>query len=237
MSPVEKAKSERERLRLEAEEHRARLAQIEAELQDIEVFIKGWERFADTSSGNAPPALTPDSPFYGKGFPGAATLLLQMEGRRMTTTEITRGLQERGVEFATADPVRAVDWALKRAAEFGHVVKVAKAIWVASASANPDASDLQFNTRASKTRAGLELARKRGVRLGTPPKITEEHRLLAVSMFEEGKTMSEIAKACSVSRQTIVNRVREWRELGLFPKATRPQENQAPELRDRGVVH
>jgi Homeodomain-like domain len=237
MSPLDKAKSERERLRIEAEEHRARLAQIEAELQDIDVFIRGWERFADKSAADTAPTLTPDSPFYGKGHPGAATLLLQMEGQEMTTTEITRGLQERGVEFATEDPVRAVDWALKRAAEFGHVIKVARALWVAGPSANPDSSDLQLNTRASRTRAGLELARKRGVRLGTPPKITEEHRLLAVSLFEQGKTMGEIAEACAVSRQTIVNRVKRWRDLGLFPKAAQSQPNQEPGRRDRGMAH
>jgi DNA-binding NarL/FixJ family response regulator len=71
----------------------------------------------------------------------------------------------------------------------------------------------------------------------TPPKITEEHRLLAVSLFEQGKTMGEIAEACGVSRQTIVNRVKRWRELGLFPKATQSQQNQEPEQRDRGMVH
>jgi hypothetical protein len=236
MSPIDKAKLERERLRAEAEEHRARVAQIEAELQEIDVFIRGWERFADKSTTETAPALTPDSPFYGKGHPGAATLLLQMEGREMTTTEITRGLQEHGVEFATEDPVRAVDWALKRAAEFGHVVKVSRALWAAAPSADPDASDLQYNTRASRTRAGLELARKRGVRLGTPPKITEEHRLLAISLFEQGKTMGEIADACSVSRQAIVNRVKRWRELGIFPPSDRPQDTDHEE-RDRGMVH
>src|ERR1700716_4005831 len=103
MSRLDKAKEERKRLQAEAESHRARLSNIETEILDIDAFIRGCERFGSdesatddndgTKGGNQthtriPEGLPPDSPFYGKGQPGAATLLLQMEGRNMTTSEI-----------------------------------------------------------------------------------------------------------------------------------------------------
>lgn len=83
------------------------------------------------------------------------------------------------------------------------------------------------------------LAKKRGVRLGPPIKETEEHRLLAISMFEQGKTIAEIVKACGVSAGAIVQRVREWREDGRFPEGRRRPKGRKlkSEDHDRGMRH
>jgi hypothetical protein len=229
MSRLDKAKAERERLQTEAKSCRARLSEIEVEIRDIDVFIRGWERFGsaetetdgdDIKSGKQtntriPQGLPPESPFYGKGQPGAATLLLQMEGRNMTTAEIAHGLQNHGFSFVTKDPIRALEWALKRAADLGHVVMVDKSLWAAAANP-PDASTLEDN-RSSRTLAGLELARQRGVRLGVPPKITEDHHQIAVSLFEQGKTIAEIADRCGVSTTALSRHIQGWRREGRFP--------------------
>src|SRR6266446_10224993 len=209
MSRIEKATAERQRLQAEAEHHRAqaehhlaRASEIEQKVHEADIFIRWWEQLGAGESDNKDSqehpitsnGVSPTSPFYGMGQPGAVTLLLQMERRNMTTAEVTHGLQQHGFEFATKDPVRAVDWALKRAAELGHVIKVDRALWVASPTANP--SDLESDARSARTRAGLEVARRRGVRLGTRPKITEDHHRLAVSLFEQGNTINEIARRC-----------------------------------------
>jgi hypothetical protein len=247
MSRIDKAKADRERLQAEAEHHRAKLTGILEKLQRVENFIQDWGYYGDEESGDevsqeplsagASTGIANDSPFYGMGQPGAVTLLLQMEGRNLTTVEVTSGLQQHGFEFATKDPVRAVDWALKRAAEAGHVIKIDRGLWVASPNANPAA--LETNARSSRTRAGLEVARRRGVRLGTPPKITEDHRRLAVSLFEQGETINQIARRCGVTATGLGKRIKEWREDGRFPPP-RPKgrrKKAEPEDHDRGMIH
>jgi hypothetical protein len=254
MSRIDRAKAERERLCAEAVEHRtqadqhlASASELEAKAQELEIFIRLWEQLGEGEAENGAEArqsemipdeeIGPTSPFYGMGQPGAVTLLLKMEGRNMTTGDVTQGLRQRGFEFATKDPVRAVDWALKRAAEQGHVIKLNKNLWVASPNADPSA--LETNARSARTMAGLKVAQRRGVRLGAPPKITEEHRRLAVSFFEQGATISEIARRCGVSTVTLSRHIEEWRGEGRFP-APRPKgrkKKAEPEDRDRGMVH
>jgi hypothetical protein len=171
------------------------------------------------------------------GQPGAVTLLLKMEGRSMTTVEVTEGLKQQGFEFATKDPVRAVDWALKRAADAGHVIKVDRSLWKASPNADPAA--LETNSRSARTIAGLKVAQRRGVRLGTPPKITEEHRVLAVSLFHQGLTINEIARRCGVTAAGLGRHMKEWRAEDRFPPP-RPKgrrKKAQSEDHDRGMVH
>jgi hypothetical protein len=254
MSRLDKAKAEREKLQAEAEHHRAqaehhlaRASEKEQKVQEADIFIRWWEqlsegesdddgvsrehRSAEFSNGTHP------SPFYGMGQPGAVTLFLQMKRGNLTTVEVTQGLQENGFEFATKDPVRAVEWALKRASEAGHVIKVDRSLWKASPNADPAA--LETNSRSARTIAGLKVAQRRGVRLGSPPKITEEHRQLAVSLFERGETIDEIAKKCGVTSAGMGARIRRWRAGGLFPPP-RPKgrrKKPEPEDRDRGMVH
>ena len=95
-----------------------------------------------------------------------------------------------------------------------------------------------ISLHSATTKAGLALAKERGVRLGPPPKLTEEHRLLAKSLFEQEKTTAEIAKACNVSAAGLGRRIKEWREEGRFP-ARRPPKGRKPKSEDhnRGLVH
>jgi hypothetical protein len=253
MSRIEKAKAERQRLQAEAEHHRAqaehhlaRASEKEQKVHEADIFIRWWEQLGEGESDNGsqkhPSEITssvgsPANPFYGMGQPGAVTLLLQMEGHNMTTDAVTRGLQERGFEFATKDPVRAVEWALKRASEAGHVIKVDRSLWKASPNADPAA--LETNSRSARTIAGLKVAQRRGVRLGSPPKITEDHRQLAISLFERGETIDEIAKKCGVTSAGMGARIRRWRAGGLFPPPRPKGRRKKPESEDgdRGMVH
>jgi transposase-like protein len=86
----------------------------------------------------------------------------------------------------------------------------------------------------------LEVARRRGVRLGTPPKLTEDHRRLAAALFEQGETITEIAKQCGVTVTGLRGRINQWRNEGQFP-AARPRKRKAEpaarENHERGMVH
>jgi hypothetical protein len=96
----------------------------------------------------------------------------------------------------------------------------------------------QLGDHSATTKAGLALAKERGVRLGPPPKLTEEHRVLAKSLFEQGKKINEIAKTCNVSSAGLGRRIKEWREEGRFP-GRRPSKGRKPKSEDhnRGLVH
>lgn len=54
-----------------------------------------------------------------------------------------------------------------------------------------------------RTGAGRIAAKERGVRFGRPKKMNEEQKLLAKRLFEENKSVSEIAKTFNVHKATI----------------------------------
>lgn len=54
-----------------------------------------------------------------------------------------------------------------------------------------------------RTRAGLDAARARGVRLGTQPKLNPEQRALLCSLREEGATVAALARVFGVGRATV----------------------------------
>lgn len=58
----------------------------------------------------------------------------------------------------------------------------------------------RINARA---RDGLRAAKKRGVRLGRPPKLTEHQRGVALQRIADGDTYSEIARDMAVAHSTI----------------------------------
>jgi hypothetical protein len=157
-----------------------------------------------------------------------------MEGREMTAPEVMRELEIRGFTIVGG----SVDWALKRAEKLGHLIRVRRGVWAYNQNSG-DTADIPEGDHAMKTRAGLVRAKERGVRLGPPPKLTDEHRLLAKSLFERGATLAEIAKACGVSPGGIGRRIKEWREEGQFPERKRGRRKETKsesEERDRGAL-
>jgi hypothetical protein len=252
MSPVDKVRSELEELAAEAARLRARLEEIDTEISERHSFIRIWERVAATAGDAAPPEsdpqpqtslpATPSTPttagdsLHGKGLSAAAALILRRERRNMRLAEITRALIQHGVKFAARKPEMSVDWALKRAAETGHAVKVARGLWSAAPCDGLPQDGLPKGDHSAQTRAGLALAKERGVRLGPPGKITEEHRQLAVSLFEQGESVVTIAKRCGVSRTAMDMRIKRWRREGLFPPKTNAGATEQADP-ERGMVH
>ena len=267
MSPLDKTRANLKRLLAEATDLRDRLSKIEAEIQgeiekaqaEFEQFVEQFGSFINRWSRGGEPTVVAehmvesnkqdehkvensseaDNRFHGKGLSAAATLVVRTERRNMTLAEITRTLVQNGVKFAARKPEMSVDWALKRAAESGHVVKVGRGLWSAAFyGAAPQDELPERRDHSAITRAGLALAKERGVRLGPPPKLTEEHRLLAISLFQQEKTIIEIAKVCGISAAGLGRRIKEWREDGRFP-ARRPPKARKPksEADNRELVH
>ena len=54
-----------------------------------------------------------------------------------------------------------------------------------------------------RTKAGMAAAKKRGVRLGRPPKLSPDQVRLALSMLEEGRTRTAVAKHLDVNILTL----------------------------------
>lgn len=64
-------------------------------------------------------------------------------------------------------------------------------------------AEIERDTIVARVRAGLDAARKRGVRLGAPFKVNGEHRDEAARMKSEGMSYREIAKRMELSVGTI----------------------------------
>lgn len=261
MSAIEKARTAREALsgsanavRADIERLTKSLKHILEEMEEYDSFIRMWEKLDSTSTGEAhlqprpeaitkvaPAVLSASNPYFGKGLPGAATLVLRREKRAMHVSDITEVLVKNGFQFAAKKPAMSVDWALKQAALKGAVAKVGPSKWLAvaddtqqEAEATHIMEDGPDPERSARTQAGLSFARDRGVRLGRPEKITDDHRARAIAMLDHGKTVQEIAEHFGVHRNALSRRIVRWRAEGVFPEkkqtqkisnATQPQGN------------
>jgi DNA invertase Pin-like site-specific DNA recombinase len=74
------------------------------------------------------------------------------------------------------------------------------------------AAQFERNLISRRTKEGIAAAKKRGVRFGSPLKITPAHHPKLIKMWEDGVTIPKMAKAFNVSATTI-RRYR--RSLGL----------------------
>jgi DNA invertase Pin-like site-specific DNA recombinase len=76
---------------------------------------------------------------------------------------------------------------------------------------------------SERTVAGMKAARKRGVRVGRPPKLTEYQRREAASMLDEGKARSDIAALLGVHVGTLRRALRGLDDPGGTPTAEKFQ--------------
>jgi DNA invertase Pin-like site-specific DNA recombinase len=63
----------------------------------------------------------------------------------------------------------------------------------------------------NRTTAGLERAKANGKKLGRKRKVKKEDERKMKKLWEAGESWNELAKTFGVSRQSIYNRVREWK--------------------------
>lgn len=60
-------------------------------------------------------------------------------------------------------------------------------------------AEIERETIVARVKAGLDAAKKRGVRLGAPSKVSAEKRLSALRLRDEGKSYKEIAHDLAIS--------------------------------------
>jgi putative DNA-invertase from lambdoid prophage Rac len=64
-------------------------------------------------------------------------------------------------------------------------------------------AELDRETIAERTKAGLERAKARGMKMGRPPSARGKTKMV-LYLAEEGKNNSEIAKECKISRASVI---------------------------------
>jgi DNA invertase Pin-like site-specific DNA recombinase len=64
-------------------------------------------------------------------------------------------------------------------------------------------AELERSMIVERTRAGMEAARKRGIRPGPKPKLTRQRIEHAMQLRRKGKAPDEIAELLNVSRATL----------------------------------
>lgn len=70
-------------------------------------------------------------------------------------------------------------------------------------------AEIERDTIVTRVRAGLDAARRRGVKLGRPRKVTDEHIQKVQVMRSEGYSFQAIAKALGLSRASVQNIAKE----------------------------
>ncbi len=75
-------------------------------------------------------------------------------------------------------------------------------------------ADLERTNIRERTNAGLAAARRRGIILGRPKKLSPERFDMAVRLLkEEGKGVSEVARIMQTTRQTIYSEIKRRKKL------------------------
>ncbi len=130
---------------------------------------------------------------YGKKIDTIIVYRLDRFSRHATTAiRLLLNLDEAGVAFiSVTQPVL----------NLGHENPFRRTMLAAFA----EIAEIERETIVARVRAGLDAAKKRGVRLGAPPKISTEKLSRARELKESGMSYKKIAEALDVSVGTVHN--------------------------------
>jgi hypothetical protein len=149
--------------------------------------------------------LSERSPFYGLGLQLAAPKQLQIAGVPQAPREIWAALAAAGFQSAHQDPPAAVRNALKRRmTTHADVFLVGDGKWARKdfyteeqlVEIKKSIGGMGGRDRvehSESTKAGMIVARRRGVRLGAPKWFTDEREAEFIRRFKAGETVAEIA--------------------------------------------
>jgi hypothetical protein len=160
---------------------------------------------------SAPAGTIPAHMLNGKALPEAAKLILLIRNRPMTSEEITAEMVAAGVPFAAKDPANSVNFALVRAKKSNEIIRE-NGQWRMASWSKESVKGRNINEAAANMRAGLMLARQRGVKLGRKSKLSPEQCAVIARTVEERpegasrmSVIEQLAKEYGVHSQTIKN--------------------------------
>ena len=159
--------------------------------------LTGYEAPSSQEAVPAPPAMDPSSPYYGKSLAAAAVMVMRSEKQPLTASSIARIMKDGGWRFTSSNPPLALSWALRHHRDkTGELVTIPGQKW--------DFTEARPNSElVSKTAAGLQAARDRGVKLGAPRRMTEKMVDKMREMLGRGATNAEVAAALDVAEITV----------------------------------
>lgn len=170
-----------------------------------------------------------DGPFYGMSLPEAGTEQLRRTGTPQTSREIWLVLKDAGFKTSSSDPVKAVNWALRRwEKKHGNVLLVGDGKWglrdwyteerlkeiKASRGMMPGRDKEEHIRRMKKGIANLQA---RGAHYGRRLKMTPEVIGTLRRLIEEGKSTREACKQVGVSVSSFQVYKRDGHFKGMKP--------------------
>lgn len=178
----------------------------------------------------AEPPRVLDERFRHKSYKSATCLVLDIEGRAMSSLDIADRLTQAGIVFVAKDPTRSVFSALAAASRDGSVRRTPDGLWelVPEAERKSRIMTKQVDSLdlSEKTRLGLSRAKERGVKLGVREKMTDDQRALVITMAADGMSIPTMAGAVGFSVAGLskwMSRNRIQRSVGTPPPEQRAE--------------
>ena len=202
-----------------------------------------------------PPSLTSQTPserpiskhsrFYGLGLREAAPKVLALVKQPQLPVEIWEVLKGEGFKSAHTNPVHAVNDALRRRAKtHGDVLVVGggkwgRVEWYTEAELNEIKKSVggmggrDKGAHSERTRAGMLVAKERGVRLGATKKLSVEKTIEFLDAVRTGATVVQLSKRFGISTASVNNYARaegySMRQLREEGRALRKAAIKAPD--------
>jgi hypothetical protein len=187
-----------------------------------------------------------DGPFAGLSLPQAATKQLELAGKPQTAKEIWDALSDGGVTLTSKDPVRAVDWSLRRRGSKGARLKYSAGKW-SFVLPDPDKGGMINRDRDAhieSTKAGIAHFKARtGATWGRRPVITAEQIGKFRELYDSGnyKVIAATKEAGMSNAYFYMHReaILAWRKGDPWPpppKQEIPRGVSGDELRAMGII-
>lgn len=167
-----------------------------ADLQIAALKSAGCEHiFTDTASGSA--SKRPELTRCLESLRAGDTLVvwkLDRLGRSLShLVEVLAGLQGKGIAFLSL--TEAIDTESAAGRLLGHMLAAL--------------AEFERTLIVERTQAGLKAAKKRGVKLGRRPSLSDDQRKHARELLDRGESPATVAKLLNVCRATLYNSLKQ----------------------------
>lgn len=140
--------------------------------------------------------------YAGLSIGDAAVLCLERSAEAMTLRQMIDAIEAGGFEMTSNRPESSLSTALnRREGNHADAIHVARGKWKHRCHLTP--AEQAAQEHKERTLRGMQKAKARGVRLGSPPKLDAPK---VEEMFRQGKSVAEIAHHFGVSKSALYNK-------------------------------